>query len=125
MGFHSLSSGAVCALVCLATARPLAAQPSTTDTRLLAQPALSADRIAFASAGDLWSARLDGSDVRRLTTAAGDDSNPVISPDGKWIAFAGNYDGNVDVYVMPAAGGEPRRLTWHPGPDIPPAFTPH
>ena len=124
MGFHSLSSGAVCALVCLATARPLAAQPSTTDTRLLAQPALSADRIAFAYAGDLWSARLDGSDVRRLTTAAGDESNPVFSPDGKWIAFAGNYDGNVDVYVMPAAGGEPRRLTWHPGPDIPQAFTP-
>ena len=102
----------------------LAAQPSTTDTRMLAQPAVSATQIAFTYAGDLWTARLDGSDVRRLTTADGDESNPVFSPDGKWIAFAGNYDGNLDVYVMPSGGGEPRRLTWHPGADVPQAFTP-
>ncbi len=108
------------------TAAPLslAAQPSTTDTRMLAQPAVSATQIAFAYAGDLWTARLDGGDVRRLTTADGDESNPVYSPDGKWIAFAGNYDGNLDVYLIPASGGEPRRLTWHPGNDIPQAFSP-
>jgi tricorn protease len=100
------------------------AQPSTTDTRMLAQPAVSATQIAFAYAGDLWTARLDGSDVRRLTTADGDEANPVFSPDGKWIAFAGNYDGNTDVYLIPAMGGEPKRLTWHPGPDLPQAFTP-
>ncbi|HLB54921.1 MAG TPA: PDZ domain-containing protein [Gemmatimonadales bacterium] len=103
---------------------PLAAQPSTTDTRLLAQPAVSPSHIAFMYAGDLWTARLDGSDVQRLTTADGDESNAVFSPDGKWIAFAGNYDGNTDAYVMPASGGEPRRLTWHPGNDIPQAFAP-
>ncbi len=108
----------------LAAPVSLVAQPNTTDTRMLAQPAVSASQIAFAYAGDLWTARLDGSDVRRLTTADGDESNPVFSPDGKWIAFAGNYDGNVDAYVIPAAGGEPRRLTWHPGNDIPQAFTP-
>ena len=102
----------------------LGAQPSTTDTRLLAQPAVSADLIAFAYAGDLWTARLDGSEVRRLTTAEGDELSPVFSPDGKWIAFTGWYDGNYDVFLIPAAGGEPRRLTWHPGTDIPQAFTP-
>lgn len=91
---------------------------------MLAQPAISANQIAFAYAGDLWTARLDGSDVRRLTTAGGDESNPVFSPDATWIAFAGNYDGNTDLYVIPSGGGEPRRLTWHPGADIPQAFSP-
>jgi tricorn protease len=50
-------------------------------------------------------------------------SNPVLSEDGRLLAFAGNYDGNVDVYVVPVAGGEVRRLTWHPGNDLPQAFT--
>lgn len=103
---------------------PATAQISTTDTRLLAQPAVSATHVAFAYAGDLWTARLDGTDVRRLTTADGDEGNAVFSPDGKWIAFAGNYDGNVDVFVVPTSGGEPRRLTWHPGADLPQGFTP-
>lgn len=100
------------------------AQVSTTDTRLLSQPAINGERIAFAYAGDLWTAATDGKDVRRLTTAIGDEAAPVFSPDGRWIAFAGNYDGNVDVYVIPAGGGEPKRLTWHPGNDTPQAFTP-
>jgi tricorn protease len=111
------------AFLTTAAAGPLVAQPSTTDTRLLSEPAISADQIAFAYAGDLWTARQDGSDVRRLTSAQGDEQHPVYSPDGRWIAFAGNYDGNVDVYLIPAAGGEPKRLTWHPGADIPQSFT--
>ncbi|HUF28748.1 MAG TPA: PDZ domain-containing protein [Gemmatimonadaceae bacterium] len=99
-------------------------QLSTTDTRLLSQPAIAGERVAFIYAGDLWSAGLDGTGVRRLTTADGDETNPVFSPDGRSIAFSANYDGNVDVYVIPAEGGVPRRLTWHPGPDIAQAFTP-
>jgi len=119
---HRLSG---CGLLLAAlTAAPAFAQISTTDTRLLSQPAVGGDRIAFVYAGDLWTARTDGSEVRRLTTALGDEAAPVFSPDGRWIAFAGNYDGNIDVYVIPAAGGEPRRLTWHPGMDVPQAFTP-
>ncbi|MDQ6827838.1 MAG: peptidase S41, partial [Gemmatimonadota bacterium] len=102
----------------------IVAQPSVTDTRLLAQPALSATHIAFVYAGDLWTARRDGSDVRRLTTADGDEQNPVFSPDGKLIAFSANYDGNTDVYVVPSTGGAPKRLTWHPGDDIVQGFTP-
>src|SRR5690348_12736596 len=50
--------------------------------------------------------------------------NPYFSPDGKWIAFSGNYGGNTDVYVMPAEGGEPKRLTWHPAPDLVQGWTP-
>ncbi|HEX7023326.1 MAG TPA: PDZ domain-containing protein, partial [Gemmatimonadales bacterium] len=107
-----------------AAAAPLSAQVSTTDTRLLSQPAVSATQIAFAYGGDLWTARLDGSDVRRLSSADGDETSPVFSRDGRWIAFAGNYDGNVDVYLVPSSGGEPKRLTWHPGNDIPQDFTP-
>src|SRR3972149_5212205 len=94
-----------------------------TDTRLLAQPAMSATRVAFTYAGDLWSARLDGSDARRLTTADGDETSPSFSPDGALIAFTGNYDGNTDVYVIPAQGGTPRRPTEHPPPP-PPAGPP-
>ena len=101
---------------------PVCAQ-STTDTRLLSQPAASATHVAFAYAGDIWSAKLDGSDVRRLTTADGDENAPVFSPDGSMIAFTGNYDGNQDVYVIPVGGGSPRRLTYHPGADVAQAFT--
>ena len=106
------------------SAGPLLSQINTTDTRLLSQPAASATHVAFAYAGDLWTAKLDGTDVRRLSSADGDETAPVFSRDGRWIAFAGNYDGNVDVYVVPVAGGEPKRLTWHPGNDTPQAFTP-
>jgi tricorn protease len=94
------------------------------DTRLLTQPAVSADRIAFAYANDLWVANLDGSSVRRLTSHPGVEGNPRFSPDGKWIAFSGEYDGNTDVYVVAAEGGVPQRLTWHPGEDLPQGFTP-
>jgi tricorn protease len=110
-------------LAVLLAASPLAAQ-SVTDTRLLTEPAVSATRVAFAYAGDLWSARLDGSDLRRLTTADGDEGSPAFSPDGSLIAFTGNYDGNQDVYVVSATGGMPTRLTYHPAPDVAQGFTP-
>src|SRR5256885_13959672 len=88
------------------------------DTRLLSDPAVSNDRIAFAYANDLWVANLDGMNVRRLTSHPGVESGPRFSPDGSMIAFTGRYDGNVDVYVVPTAGGVPKRLTWHPNNDI-------
>ncbi len=94
------------------------------DTRLLHQPATNGTHVAFVYADDLWVARLDGTDLRRLTTDDGIESNPAFSPDGKTIAFSAQYDGNVDVYVVPAEGGVPKRLTWHPGADEVQGFTP-
>ena len=56
----------------------------------------------------------DSGDARRLTTAPGVEQHPRFSPDGSQVAFTDEYDGNTDVFVVPAAGGVPRRLTWHP-----------
>jgi tricorn protease len=95
------------------------------DTPILAQrPALSRTHVVFVYAGDLWKVSREGGAAQRLTSGPGVEINPVFSPDGSSIAFTGEYDGNVDVFVMPAEGGEPRRLTWHPSPDIVLGWTP-
>src|SRR5437867_1977322 len=73
---------------------------------LLQSPTLSKTHIAFAFAGDLWIVGRDGGDARRLTSDIGLEFKPIFSPDGAQIAFTGEYDGNLDVYVIPAAGGE-------------------
>jgi len=96
----------------------------TADTKMLTRPAVSAERIAFVYANDLWTADLEGRNVRRLTSDIGGESNPAFSPDGTLVAFSGQYDGNVDVFVVPAGGGVPKRLTWHPGSDLVLGFTP-
>jgi tricorn protease len=90
---------------------------------LLHSPTLSRTELAFVYGGYLWSVPREGGEARQLTTD-GHESSPIYSPDGKWIAFAGQYDGNRDVYVIPAEGGMPRRLTWHPAQDVPVAWTP-
>src|SRR5215469_8105859 len=95
-----------------------------TETLLLQKPALSRTQIVFAYAGDLWSVPREGGDAKRLTTGAGIETNPMFSPDGAQVAFTGEYDGNVDLFVMPAAGGVPKRLTWHPAPDVMLGWTP-
>jgi tricorn protease len=102
----------------------IGATVDTTDTKLLTQPALSATHIAFIYAGDLYSADLNGGNVRRLTSDEGVETNPVFSPDGSTIAFSAQYDGNLDVFTVPVTGGAPTRLTWHPRPDVVQAFTP-
>jgi len=111
-------------LVCLLAAAAVWAEPNRTDTRLLSQPAVSRDHIAFVYADDLWVCDLDGHNVRRLTSDLGVESNPVFSPDGSIIAFSGQYDGNTDVYTISVNGGSPTRLTTHPSPDIVRGFSP-
>lgn len=108
---------------CMMLSTQLFAQ-NTTDTRLLWQPAISKNAIAFIYAEDLWVANRDGSYPRRITVSDGTESNPIFSPDGSMIAFTGQYDGNTDVFVVPTAGGVPKRLTWHPGADLVRDFSP-
>ena len=110
------------AAACLASA--FASAIDTADTRFLSQPAIGGGHLAFVYADDLWVAEADGSHPRRLTSDEGVESNPVFSPDGEWIAFDAQYDGNTDVYIVPTRGGIPTRLTWHPSADNVCAFTP-
>lgn len=97
---------------------------NTKDTAFLNRPAVGTDKIAFVYAGNLWTADLDGKNPRQLTIEAEVVNLPVFSPDGKWIAFSAQRDGNVDVYLIPAEGGQSRRLTWHPGQDVVQDFSP-
>jgi tricorn protease len=108
----------------LALGGPAASSVDVRDTRMLADPAVSAENIAFAYANDLWVAAHDGTGVRRLTSHPGIESSPRFSPDGQQVAFTGRYEGNADVYVVPSTGGIPKRLTWHPGADTALGFTP-
>lgn len=91
---------------------------------LLRHPTISRTQIVFAYANDLWSVNRDGGDAVRLTTGVGVETDPIFSPDGSRIAFTGEYDGNVDVFVIPAAGGTPKRLTYHPAADRAIGWTP-
>jgi len=93
-------------------------------TQLLRQPTISTENIVFVYANDLWQVSRQGGDAVRLTTDEGEESLPHYSPDENWIAFTGQYHGNTDVYVIPAEGGSPRRLTWHPGGDYVQGWTP-
>jgi tricorn protease len=102
----------------------LAAAPDTSGTRMLRSPSVSATEIAFAYANNIWTVERAGGRARRLTSFQGQTSNPHFSPDGKWIAFTGEYAGNADVYLVPAEGGGPKRLTWHPGADTVQGWTP-
>ncbi len=110
-------------LASLLTTLTLLAAPGPA-TRLLRTPTVSATQIAFAYANNLWIVERAGGNARRLTSFAGPTSNPHFSPDGKWIAFSGDYAGNTDVYIIPSEGGEPKRLTWHPGADTVQGWTP-
>lgn len=108
-------------LALLFTARQSAAAE---EAPLLVQaPTMNETQIVFAYGGYLWSVPRQGGDARQLTTG-GHERGPKFSPDGRWIAFTGQYDGNIDAYVMPADGGEPKRLTWHPDSDVVDGWTP-
>ena len=80
-------------------------------------PALGDDVLVLSSEGDLWRASSSGGVASRLTTHVEVESNPVLSPDGRWIAFNASYDGPAEIYVMPVTGGAPIRLT-HEGGDV-------
>jgi tricorn protease len=95
----------------------LAPMVSQAQVKLLRHPSYSNGKIAFSYLGDLWIANENGSGVQRLTDNAARDVFPRFSPDGNWIAFSSNREGNYDVYVIPATGGKPRQLTFHSADD--------
>src|SRR5262245_53840586 len=97
-------------LVCAGALAPRAMAVDIHDTRMLTQPAVSAEHVAFVYAGDLWICDLKGNGLRRLTSGQG-VSNPAFSRDGSQIAFSAQYEGNTDVYVASINGGVPARLT--------------
>ncbi|HUM34846.1 MAG TPA: protease, partial [Candidatus Saccharicenans sp.] len=84
------------------------------EARVLRFPAIYNDLVVFSYAGDLYSVSVSGGTARRLTSHPGYEAFARFSPDGKYIAFTGEYDGNREVYLMPAEGGAPVRLTYSP-----------
>ena len=100
--------------VVLAVVAVLAAAAAGAQTKLLRFPDIYGDTVVFSYAGDLWKAPATGGTAIRLTAHPGQEMFAKFSPDGKWIAFTGQYDGDEQVYVIPAAGGEPVQLTYYP-----------
>lgn len=84
------------------------------ETKLLRYPDISGNEVVFCYGGDLWKAKTDGGLAVRLTAHPGQELFPKFSPDGQWIAFTGQYDGDEQVYVMSATGGVPKQLTYYP-----------
>ncbi len=103
----------------------LGADPtSIPDAAMLRYPDIGKDEIVFVFANNLWVVPKAGGAARPLTSAAGAEVMPRFSPDGKRIAFVGNYDGNRDIYVMPSGGGSPQRVTHHPAGEVVNEWTP-
>ncbi|MBV9496280.1 MAG: PD40 domain-containing protein [Acidobacteria bacterium] len=110
----------ICVLMLLAAAATASAQENL--TRLLRQPDIAGDKIAFVYGGDIWIVSANGGDARRLTSDDGLELFPKFSPDGKWIAYTGEYSGTKQVYIISADGGQPRQLTFYNdiGNNVPP-----
>jgi tricorn protease len=98
----------LCIIILFTCANAYMAEPA----RLLRFPAIYGENIVFSSGGDLYSVNADGGLARKLTSDKGYESFPRFSPDGKHIAFTGQYDGNTEVYLMESNGGVPKRLTY-------------
>jgi tricorn protease len=110
-------------LLLAALAAGFAGSAAADETKLLRMPAIGPNAIAFVYGEDLWVADRDGKNPRRITTDVGVESNPCFSPDGSVIAFSAQYEGNTDVYTIPATGGVPTRVTHHPSDDLVRGFT--
>ncbi|HTV91975.1 MAG TPA: PDZ domain-containing protein, partial [Verrucomicrobiae bacterium] len=91
---------------------------------ILQSPTVSRTQIAFVYGGDIWVVSHEGGTARRIVTGFGLAGAPYFSPDGATIAFSADYDGSTNVYTVAASGGEPTRLTYHPGADIVIGWTP-
>jgi tricorn protease len=114
----SLLTAALLLLLATAAQATTSAAPPSLTTKLLRFPDIHGDKVVFCYGGDLWIATIGDSGstavATRLTAHPGLELFPKFSPDGQWIAFTGQYDGDEQVYVIPATGGVPRQLTFYP-----------
>ena len=110
---HFLLLSAAVALTCAAA--------SAENIRFASHPSLSPDgkQIYFSYDGDIWSVPVAGGQATALLTMPGVQDSPLVSPDGKWLAFSSDIQGNNDVYVVPLGGGAAVQLTYHEAPDVP------
>ena len=108
---HRLLKWLVVYLLCSV---PLGLAEDMTEGRLMRFPDVYKDKLVFSYGGDLWFGSASGGVARRITSHPGLELFPKFSPDGNWIAFTGQYDGNFNVYVIPSEGGEPKQLTFLP-----------
>src|SRR5258705_3094241 len=109
MLIRRIQSVVLAVVVCLCCVEVAAAQ-----TKLLRFPDVYGDKVVFTYGGDLWTASTSGGMATRLTSHPGLEVFAKFSPDGKWIAFTGQYDGDEQVYVIPSTGGVPKQLTFYP-----------
>jgi len=89
--------------------------PLTAYAGILSDPTAHGTKLVFVSEGDLWQTKVSGGIATRLTSHRELESNPALSPDGRYIAFNARYDGANEVYLMPSQGGEPRQMTFEGG----------
>ena len=101
-------------LVLLLTGAIIWSNTTYSQTKLLRFPDIRGDKVVFTYGGDLWTAPSTGGTASHLTSHPGVELFGKFSPDGNWIAFTGQYDGDEQVYVIPTTGGEPRQLTFYP-----------
>lgn len=101
------------ALVAAALGFSQASSANTHNWTFMRFPTLHGSTVVFEAHGNLWQVSRWGGNANRLTADPGYDLMPRFSPDGSQIAFTGFYQGNQDVYVMPAGGGAAKRLTFH------------
>jgi len=109
--FYRATKALFVVLVAIAVLLPAAA---FAQTKLLRFPDIHGDRVVFTYAGDLWVSPVGGGTAVRLTAHPGVEIFAKFSPDGRWIAFTGQYDGDEQVYLVPSTGGVPRQLTHYP-----------
>ncbi len=89
------------------------AQPASGPVQaLIRYPSIYGDTVVFEAGGAVWKVSAQGGEAARLTADSGYESHPLVSPDGKWVAFTGWYRGNTDVYVVSIEGGPVKQLTW-------------
>jgi len=94
------------------------------EAKLVRYPSYHQGRVAFTYLGDIWTADDNGANIQRITANPARDVYPRFSPDGKWIAFSSDRNGNLDVYIVPSEGGQAKQLTFHSADDSVLGWTP-